>query len=51
MKVWQFENPITHECFALSDIQMDSIRFHVGNWAKEHGYELIKIFDIVEDKE
>lgn len=51
MKAWMFENPITHERFTLSDAQMDSINFHVGDWAREHGYELVKTFDISEDNQ
>ena len=50
MKAWQFENSITHDRFTLSDVQMDSIRFNIGDWAREHGYELVKIFDVEEDR-
>ncbi len=50
MKAWQFENPITHERFTISDTQMADLNFIDSNglyaWAKERGYELVKTFNL-----
>lgn len=54
MKAWQFENPITHERFTISDTQMADLNFIDSNgfytWAKERGYELVKTFDLGDEE-
>lgn len=54
MKAWQFENPITHERFTISDTQMDDLNFIDSNglyaWAKERGYELVKTFSLGDEE-
>ena len=55
MKAWQFENPITHERFTISDTQMADLNFIDSNglyaWAKERGYEVVRTIDLGDEAE